>query len=143
MDFLDRFLPCLAESEMANEDRRVKAQRIHILTCCSIHLSSPRQHRTLRLSLSWCNDIRDAHQLQELLALRIMLSSHPNSAPGELLHILRCSYFFRFFEALGRFGFAGETFGEFSGLELWWCAVEDVDGFDSIVDDAESAVEHA
>lgn len=141
-DLLNRLLPLLTERKVPKQNRRVKAQSIHILTRRRIHFPSPSQHRTLRLRLSWRNNVRDAHALQKTLTLRIMFPRDPNRSPREFLHILRRASLFGFLESFGGSGFALESLRQLARFELGGRAVEDVEGLNAIVDDAEGPVEH-
>lgn len=143
MNLLNRLLPLLAKREMPQQNRRLKAQRIHILARRRVDLALPRQHSTLRLRLRRRNDIRHAHQLQQPLALGVVLPRDPHRPPRKLLHVLRRARLARLLESLVRLLLALEALGELARLELGGRAVEDVERLDAVVDHAEGAVEHA
>lgn len=64
MNFLDRFFPLLAKGEMAQQNRRVKAQRIHIFTSRGVDLARPSQDGALSLSFRRRDYVRNTHELQ-------------------------------------------------------------------------------
>jgi len=72
-----------------------------------------------------------------------MLSRDANSPSAELLDLLRRAHLLHLLLLLLRLTLALEPLGQLARLELGWCAVEDVERLDAIVDDAECAVEEA
>lgn len=143
MNLLNRLLPLLTEGQMPQQYRRIKRQRIHILRRRRIHLARPRQNRTLGLRLRRRNNIRNPHQLEQPLTLLVVLARHAHRPAGKLLHLFGRACLLGFLVRGSGFGFALEALCEFAGFELRWGAVEDVDGFYAVVDDAEGAVEEA
>ncbi len=142
-DFLDGFLSLLAKCQVPEEDRAVKAKSVHVLAGCGIDLAGPGQHGALGLGLGGGDDVGNAHQLQELLTLGIVLSGDSDGSPRKLLHILGSARLLGFLEVFACLGLALKPLGELAGLELGGGTVEDVEGLDAVVDHAEGAVEHA
>jgi hypothetical protein len=111
MDLLNRLLPLLAERKVSQEDRTIKAQRIHVLTGRCIHLPCPSKHRALCLRLSRRINIRHPHQFQQPLTLRVVLPCDSNRASREFLHLFRCSSLLGLLSRLISFGFPLEALG--------------------------------
>lgn len=128
---------------MTQEDGAIEAKSVHVFAGCGVDLAGSSQHGALGLGFGRGNDVGNTHELQELLTLGIVLSRDSHRSPRELLYVLGRSSLFGLLEILVGFGFALESFGELSRLELRWGAVEDVEGFDTIVNHAQGTVEHA
>lgn len=143
MDLLDRLLALLAEGKMAQQDRSVEAEGVHVFTGSGVDLTCSRQNRTLRLRLGRRDQIWDAHELEQPLALCVVLLCHADRPSRELLHILCCASLFGLLQALVGLLLPLVSPRELARLQLWWGAVEDVEGFDAIVADPKGAVEHA
>lgn len=62
MDFENRFFTLFAECEVAEKNRGVKAESIHVFRGCRIDLSCSRQHRALSLGLGWRDYVRYPHE---------------------------------------------------------------------------------
>lgn len=143
MNLLDRLLPLLAKRKMPQQNRRLEAKRVHVLARRPVNLAPPRQHGTLRLGLGRRDNVRHAHELQQPLALCIMLARDPHRAPRELLHVLGRARLFGLLEPLVRLLLPREALGQLARLEFGRRAVEHVERLDAVVDHAERAVEHA
>lgn len=143
MDLLDRLLALLAEGEVTQQDRRVEAEGVHVLTGRRVDLTRSRQDRTLRLGLCRRNQERDAHELEQPLALCVVLLCHADRPSRELLHIFCCAGFLGLLQALVGLLLPLVSPRELTRLELWWGAVEDVERFDTIVADSQGAIEHS
>ena len=143
MNLLNRLLPLLAKRKMPQQDRRLEAERIHILARSRIHLPRPRQHGALRLRLGGGHDERHAHERQQPLALGVVLARDAHGAARELLHVLGRARLLGLLEPLVRLLLALEPLRELARLELGRRAVEDVERLDAVVDHAQRAVEHA
>jgi hypothetical protein len=141
VDFQNRLFALLAEGKMSQEDGCVECERVHILTCRGIDLSTPRQRCTLRLRLCWRNNVRNAHQLQQPLALLVVLPCHPDRPSRELLHVFCCACLFGFLGCSMSFCLSLESLCKLARFELGGRAVEDVERLDAIVYHAESSVE--
>lgn len=142
-NLLDGLLPLLAEGKMAQQNRRVEAQRVHVLARSGVHLAGPRQHRALRLGLGRRDDVRDAHELEQALALGVVLARDPDRPPGELLDVLGRARLLGLLEALAGLLLALEALRQLARLELGRRAVKDVERLDAVVHHAQRAVEHA
>jgi hypothetical protein len=143
MYLLNWFLPLLAECKMAQQYRRIKRQRIHILTRRRIHLARARQYRTLSLGLRRRHNERDAHELQQAPALLVVLPCDPHCPPRKLLHVFCGTRLLCFLLRRLRLRLALEPLRELAGLELGRCAVKNVERFYAVVDHAERAVKEA
>lgn len=126
MHLLDRLLALLAKRQMSQQYRRIKTQRIHVLARRGIHLARARQHRALRLGLGRRNDVGNPHQLQQPLALLVVLPRDPHRAARKLLDVLGRAGFFRLLEPLVGLLLARVPLGELARLELGRGAVKDV-----------------
>jgi hypothetical protein len=78
VDLQDGLLPLLTEREMSQQDGCIEGERIHVLTSRRVDFAAPRQRRTLCLCLGGCNDVWDAHQLQQSLTLLVVLACDPD-----------------------------------------------------------------
>lgn len=143
MNLLNRLLALLAKRQVTQQNRRIKAQRIHILTRRRKHLARLGQHRALRLGLGGRNDVRDAHELEQALALGIVLAGDADGAPRKLFNVLGRARLLGLLEALLRRLLALEALRQLARLELGRGAVKDVERLDAIVHHAQRAVEHA
>lgn len=128
---------------MSQKDGAVEAEGVHILARCGVDLAGSGEHGALGLGLGGGNDVRDAHQLQELLTLGIMLAGDSDGSTGELLDILGGTGLFGLLEVLAGLGLALESLGKLSRLQLGGRAIKDVEGLDAVVDHAQGAIEHA
>jgi hypothetical protein len=81
MDLENRLFALLAEGKMPQQDRCVEGKRVHILTRGGVHFAASRQRCTLSLCLGGRNNVRNAHQLQQLLTLGIVLPRHADCPP--------------------------------------------------------------
>lgn len=136
MNLLNGLLALLAERQMPQEHRRVERQGVHILGRGRVHLAGPGEHGALRLRLGRRDDEWHAHELQQALALCIVLPRDPDGAAAELFNLLGRTRLLCLFDGLLRLGLALEALGELPRLELGRRAVEDVDGLDAVVGDA-------
>jgi hypothetical protein len=143
VDLQNWLFALLAEGEMPQQNGCVECERVHILTCSGIDLSTPRQRCTLCLRLSWRNDVWNAHQLQQPLALLVVLPRDSDRPSRELLHVFCCACLFGFLGRSVSFRFPLESLCKLAGFEFRRRAVEDVEGLDAIVNHAESTVEEA
>lgn len=143
VDLLDGLLALLAEGEVTKQDRAVEAEGVHVLTGRRVDLTRSRQNGTLRLGLCWRNQIRDAHKLEQPLALCVVLLCHADCPSRELLHVLCCAGLFGLLQALVGLLLSLVSPRELARLQLWWGAVEDVERFDAVVADSQGAVEHS
>ena len=128
---------------MSQQNGRVEAERVHILRGSGVDLAGSRQNRALCLRFRRRDNVRDAHQCQQSLALVVMFPRDPDRPPGEFLHLFRRAGLLRLFVRLRSLRLALEPFGQLPGLEFGGCPVEDVERFDAVVRDSERAVEHA
>jgi len=143
MNFQDGLFALLAKGKMSEQDGCVEGQRVHILTGSRVHLAASRQRRALCLRLRRRNNVRNAHQLQQQLALLVVLPRDPDRPPRELLHVLCCTRLLCLLDSRVCLRLALESLGELTRLELGGCAIEDVEGLDAVLDHAEGAVEEA
>jgi hypothetical protein len=97
----------------------------------------------LSLRLGWSINVRNTHQFKELFALRIVLPGDTDGSSGKLLDVLRGPSFFGFFVGFMGLGFACNSFRKFTTLQLRRRTVKDIEGFDAIIHDAESSIEHS
>jgi hypothetical protein len=141
VDLQNRLFALLAEGKMPQQDGCVECERIHILRCRGIHLSTPRQRCALRLRLCWRNNVRNTHQLQQPLTLLVVFPCNPDRASRELLHVFCCARLFGLLCCSVSLCLSLKSLCKLAGLELGRRAVEDVEGFDAIVYHAESSVE--
>lgn len=128
---------------MSQEDGAIKAEGIHILASGGIDLAGSGEHGTLGLCFGGGDDVWNAHQLQQLLALGIVLPGDSHGSSRELFNILSGASLLGLLEILVRFGLALESLSKLTGLELRGRAVENIEGLDAVVDHAQGAVEHA
>jgi hypothetical protein len=143
MNLLDRLFPLLAKGKMAQEDWGVEAEGIHVLTGGSVDLAGAREHGALRFGLGGRDDVGDAHELEQPLALGIVLPCDAHRPAGELLHVLGRSRLLCLLEPLVRLLFPLEPPRQLARLELRRRAVKHVERLDAVVDHTEGAVEHA
>jgi hypothetical protein len=143
VNLLDRFLPLLAKGQVSQENGRVEAQGIHILTRRGVYLARARKLRALGLGLGRGDDVGNTHELQQPLALGVVLAGDAHRPPRKLLDIFGRARFLGLLEAFGSFLLARETLGQLARLQLGGCAVKDVDGLDAVVNHTQGAVEHA
>jgi hypothetical protein len=102
MNLLDRLLALLAKGKMAQEDRSVEAEGIHVLAGGSVDLAGARQNGALRLGLGGRDNVGDAHELEQPLALGIVLLCDAHRPARELLHVLGRSRLLCLLESLIR-----------------------------------------
>lgn len=143
MDLLDGLLALLTEREVAQQDRGVEAEGVHVLTGRGVDLTCTRQNRTLCLSLGGGDQVRDAHELEQALTLGVVLFCHADRPSRELLHVLCRAGLLGLLQALVGLLLPLVSSRELARLELWWGAVKDVERLDAIVADSKGTVEHA
>lgn len=100
VDLLDRLLALLAEGKVAQQDRAVEAEGVHVLTGRCVDLARLRQDSTLRLGLCRRDQVRDAHELEQPLALCVVLLCHADRPSRKLLHVFCCAGLFGLLQAL-------------------------------------------
>mmetsp|Transcript_13771 Transcript_13771/g.26702 ORF Transcript_13771/g.26702 Transcript_13771/m.26702 type:complete len:211 (-) Transcript_13771:2-634(-) len=128
---------------MAKELSGAKRQSIHIFGGCSKDKTIAGHLSALRFSFAGSFNHRDAHQAEEFFNVFVVLFRHLHQHPVQLMLVLRGfrsnSFLQLTFEFLSPF-FSFDQFGVH--LELRWFTVKDKDRFDTVVHEADGAVEH-
>eukprot|EP00053_Salpingoeca_punica_P020621 m.212081 g.212081 ORF g.212081 m.212081 type:complete len:414 (-) comp19507_c0_seq1:98-1339(-) len=142
-NLLDRHFAGLAEGHVTQQDGRAEREGVHVLGRNAVDLARLDEVRALSLGLTGSRDERNAHQLEQLLALLVVLRQNLDEAARELLHIFGGALLVGRAEAfLSRLA-ALLALGELAGLERGRLAIEDVQRLDAVVDHADCAEEEA
>ena len=143
VDLVHGQLLLLGRRKMLQQDRRTKRKRVHVLGARGVHFAGARQLSTLRLGLGRRNDTRNAHELQQVAHLLVVLPRRAHLSPCELVHLFDVGNVLLLLLLLPCFFAAAKAFLEQLLLEVGRGAVKDVHGLNTVVDHAEGSVEEA
>lgn len=141
VNFLDRLLALLTESQVAEKDGSIKREGIHVFTGSSVDFTRAGQDSALSLRFRRGNNEGYTHKLQQSLALGIVLTGNANRSSGKLLNVLGSTRLLGLLQVLVGLLLPLETLGELTRLELRRGTVEDVERLDAVVYHTQSAVE--